>query len=276
VSKLRRSGLFLALSAVLACWAAATAPRAAARDAAAAASAQPHVLHLASLEWLPYVGPQLADNGVSGVIAATVAHQFAYDVHIDYYPWKRAMQVGGEDPDFAGYFPAYYTEERARNCWFSQPMGRSTVGLAYLRSEPLHWERLADLEGMRLGVVAGYSNGREFDEMVKSGRLLADPSPGDASNLKKLLAGRVRAAVVDKMVMRYLLLTDPEHKPERERIAFHDTPLAELTLHVCFQRTPAGQRLQEDFDAALRRVDIDKIENGYFAQLAGPSSGASR
>jgi polar amino acid transport system substrate-binding protein len=238
-----------------------------AAESAASTAAPGHVLHLASLEWLPYVGPQLPDNGVSGVIAAAAARQFAYDLRIDYFPWKRAMQVGGEDAGFAGYFPAYYTEERARNCWFSQPMGRSTVGLAYLREAPLRWQRLADLEGLPIGVVAGYSNGREFDALVKAGKLKIDPSPGDAFNLKKLLAGHVRAAVVDRTVLRYLLLTDPELRAQRERIAFHDNPLAELTLHVCFQRTPAGRRLQEDFDAALKRIDVDRIENGYFLQL---------
>jgi polar amino acid transport system substrate-binding protein len=274
VSNHRRSGLLLAMSGMLALWLAGPSAQAAAAAAETPASAR--ALRLASLEWLPYVGPQLADNGVAGVIAANVARQFGYDVRIDYFPWKRAMQVGGEDPGFAGYFPAYYTEERARSCWFSQPMARSTLGLAYLRNAPLHWEHLADLEGMRIGVVAGYSNGREFDELAKAGRLQIDPSPGDAFNLKKLLAGRVRVAVVDRMVMRYLLLTDPELKPERERIAFHETPLAELTLHVCFQRTPAGQRLQEEFDAALKRVDIDKIENAYFQQFETPKPAAGR
>lgn len=274
MSNHRRSGLLLAMSGMLALSLAGPSVQAAVTAAETATSG--HTLRLASLEWLPYVGPQLTDNGVAGVIAASVARQFGYDVRIDYFPWKRAMQVGGEDAAFAGYFPAYYTEERARNCWFSQPMARSTLGLAYLRNAPLHWEHLADLEGMRIGVVAGYSNGREFDDLVKAGRLQIDPSPGDAFNLKKLLAGRVRVAVVDRMVMRYLLLTDPELKPERERFAFHETPLAELTLHVCFQRTPAGQRLQEEFDAALKRVDIDKIENAYFQQFENPKAGASR
>ena len=226
-----------------------------------------NVLHLASLEWLPYAGPGLADDGLAGTIAAAAARQFGYALRVDYFPWKRAMQMGAEDADFSGYFPAYYTEERARTCYFSAPMGRSRIGLAYLRGEPLQWERLSDLEGLRIGVVTGYSNGKEFDALAAQGKLLLDASPGDAINLRKLLAGRVRAAVIDKSVLRYLLLVDPSLLAGRERIAFHPNALAELTLHVCFHRTPDGLRLQKNFDEALGHMDIGKIENSYFQDL---------
>ncbi len=245
-----------------------------ATDARAADSA--NVLHLASLEWRPYVGPGLAGDGLAGTIAAAAARQFSFATRIDYFPWKRAMQMGGQDAGYAGYFPAYYTPERARNCYFSASMGNSTIGLAYLRSEPLAWEHLSDLGGMRIGVVTGYSNGKEFDALAERGTLQLDPSPSDAINLRKLLAGRVRAAVVDESVMRYLLLTDSALFPDRERIAFHPNVLARLTLHVCFQRTPAGLRLQKNFDEALSHMDIAKIENNYFQELENKNRAESK
>jgi polar amino acid transport system substrate-binding protein len=236
--------------------------------AGSARAAEPaQVMHLASLEWLPYVGPRLAGDGLAGTIAAAAAKQFSYTVRVDYFPWKRAMQVGGEEAGYAGYFPAYYTPQRARSCYFSAPMGNSTVGLAYLKSEPLQWQQASDLAGMRIGVVAGYSNGKEFDALAEQGKLELDASPGDAINLRKLLAGRVRVVVIDKSVLRYLLLTDSTLFPERDRIAFHPNVLAELTLHVCFQRTPAGLILQKKFDEALRHMDVGKIENSYFQDL---------
>lgn len=232
-----------------------------------AAAAAPATMRLASLEWLPYTGAGLDQGGMATAVAAAVAKQFEYKVKVDYFPWSRAMQVGGEDPGYAGYFPAYYTEERARQCYFSAPMGHSTVGLAFLKSQPLQWHAARDLIGMHIGVVAGYSNGGEFDALVKQGKLRVDASPGDAFNLKKLLAGRVRAVVIDKSVLRYLLLSDPALRRDRGQIVFHDTVLAELSLHICFQRTPAGLKMQQDFDAALQHTDIVKIENAYFLNM---------
>ncbi|MDM5181433.1 transporter substrate-binding domain-containing protein [Massilia sp. DJPM01] len=239
------------------------------------ARAETPTLHLASLEWLPYVGRGLPDGGLSGAVAKAVAARFGYGIRIDYFPWKRAMQAGGSDPDFVGYFPAYHTAERARQCHFSTPMGKSTVGLAMLAEAPLRWRVLDDLAGNKLGVVLGYSNGDAFDQMVKSGKLSVDASESDIINLRKLLAGRIHAVVIDKAVLRYLLASDPTLSKERTQLVFDERPLAELTLHVCFQRTPLGLKLKQSYDAALLQTDIAKIENGYFDQL-GRSLGAVR
>lgn len=239
------------------------------------AQARTPVMHLASLEWLPYVGQALPQDGMSAAIARAVAARAGYGIRINYFPWKRAMQVGGGDPDFAGYFPAYHTAERARDCHFSAPMGHSTVGLAVRVAEPLHWRTLDDLAKDKLGVVLGYSNGEAFDAMVKQGKLSVDASVSDTINLKKLLAGRVRAVVIDKAVLRYLLSTEPTLSAQRARVTFDDHPLAELTLHVCFQRTAAGKKMQQAYDAALLEIDIAKIETDYFERLAR-TTGAPR
>ena len=238
--------------------------------------AQTRLMRLASLEWSPYVGPGLPDDGMSGAVARATSKQFGYELKVDYFPWKRAMQVGNGDPGFVGYFPAYYTAERASQCHFSAPMGRSTIGLAVLAANPLHWRVLDDLAGTKIGVVLGYSNGGAFDDMVKSGKLLIDESVSDAVNLKKLLAGRVRAIVIDKAVLRYMLSTDPMLGKQRALLAFDDHPLAELTLHVCFRRTAVGLTLQQAYDTALRRTNIEKIENAYFDQLTGKPAAPKR
>ncbi|HLD68177.1 MAG TPA: transporter substrate-binding domain-containing protein [Pseudomonas sp.] len=240
------------------------------------AQAAPPTLRLASLEWLPYVGPNLPHGGLSANTAAVVAAEFGYAVAIDYFPWKRAMQVGGENSAYAGYFPAYHTDERARQCHFSKPMGHSTVGLAYLKSQPLQWATLADLSAFKLGVVLGYSNGEAFDTQVEQGLLTVESSNNDRNNLKKLLASRVRAVVIDKTVLRYLLLADEQLKKHREQIEFHPRTLAELPLHICFQRSPAGQALQQQFNAALLRINMEKVESDYFDQwesLKAPAVG---
>jgi polar amino acid transport system substrate-binding protein len=240
------------------------------------AQAQTPTLHLASLDWLPYVGGALPQGGMSAAVARAAAARFGYGIKIDYLPWKRAMQVGGGDPGYAGYFPAYQTPERARQCYFSAPMGRSTIGFAIRAAEPLRWRTLDDLATDKLGVVLGYSNGEAFDAMVAQGKLSVDASVSDTINLKKLLAGRVRAAVIDKAVLRYLLSTDSTLSTQRAALAFDDHPLAELTLHVCFQRTALGQQLQHSYDAALHEINIPKIENEYFEQLERAAGAARR
>lgn len=226
-----------------------------------------NIMRLASLSWLPYVGTSLEQAGWSSYVATTAARQFGFHTVVEYFPWTRALQLGTKDPRYAGYFPAYYTEERARSCHFSQPIGSSTIGLAYLKSTPINWTALQDLTKYRIGVVAGFSNGPEFDAWVREDRLQVDASPSDMLNLRKLAAGRVDAVVIDKLVLRFLVATEVSVAGEGERIAFHDKALAELPLHVCFQRTAKGLALQKNFDAALTSMPLRKLEAEYFQRL---------
>ncbi|MET1077671.1 MAG: transporter substrate-binding domain-containing protein [Pseudomonas sp.] len=232
-------------------------------------------LRLASLEWLPYVGAQLPAQGLSANTAGRLFEQFGKTLAVDYFPWKRAMQIGGSDPAYAGYFPAYYTDERARQCYFSQAMGHSTVGLAYLKQQPLVWHDLDDLAAVKLAVVLGYSNGEAFDQRVEQGQMNIEASVNDRLNLKKLLASRVRAVVIDKSVLRYLLISDHELNLQRESIEFHPQPLALLSLHVCFQRTAEGLEHQRRFDAALTQADLDRWESEYFQAWESSSPAAA-
>ncbi len=146
-------------------------------------------------------------------------------------------------------------------------MGTSTLGLAYLKEKPIQWQSLPQLTGLTFGVVFGYSNGEEFDAMVKQGKLKVDTSPNDVLNIRKLLASRVSAIAIDKSVLRYLLLTDADFIKQREKIVFDDHVLAELTLHVCFQPTARGLIMQQAFDASLKSIDVHKIENAFFQEL---------
>lgn len=239
-----------------------------------ALSAEPsQTVHLASLVWLPYVGPALPQNGLSAAIADAAARTFGERIQIDYFPWARAMKVGVQLPEYDGYFPAYYTEERTHECYFTNALGKSILGLAFLKSGPLQWNALTDLSEKSIGIVHGYSNGEAFDKQVKEGKQKFDVSETDIGNIKKLLAQRIDAAAIDKSVLRYLLATDASLAGAKDMIVFHDKPLAELTLHICFKRTPAGRELKQKFDQALRHVDFQKKESEYFKEIERRPSG---
>ncbi|MGE5651095.1 MAG: substrate-binding periplasmic protein [Bacillota bacterium] len=225
------------------------------------------VMRLASLEWQPYVSSRMAHDGWSSYVVDTAARRFGYRAKIDYFPWTRAMQLGMKDAQYAGYFPAYYTQERAQQCYFSSSIGSSTIGFAYLKSAPLQWQSLQDLETRSIAVVAGFSNGPTFDEWVRQHKLTVDASPSDTLNLRKLLAHRVDTVVIDKLVLRYLLATEPTLAKERDRIVFHERPLAELSLHVCFRKTPDGHAMQQAFDTALHSLPLHKMEDDYFQRI---------
>ncbi|WP_394779595.1 substrate-binding periplasmic protein [Undibacterium sp.] len=225
-------------------------------------------MRLASLVWAPYVGPQLPDGGLTASAAKTIAAEAGYQASIDYLPWSRAMQAGSDDPEYAGYFPAFYLPERENSCYFSSPLGTSTNGFAYLKSRPLQWKVLTDLKNIRIGTVQDYANDSYFDALVRQGDLHTDVAPSDISNIRKLLAGRVQAIVIDKAVLRNLLITEASLQADKGKILFHEHELTNFSLHICFQRTARGKAMQQAFNTALAKVKLKQMESEYYESMA--------
>ncbi|MCH8618305.1 transporter substrate-binding domain-containing protein [Undibacterium sp. TS12] len=225
------------------------------------------VMNLASLEWSPYVGSHLPDEGLTSVIVKSAAIQAGIDTHISYTPWSRAVQLGLNDPGYAGYFPAFYLKEREKTCYFSAPLGNSIVGFAYLKDRHFDWKNYTDLKGLTIGVVQDYANGEEFDAEVRKEQLRLDVAPSDISNLRKLMAGRVDLAIVGKDVLRQLLITEPSLKPGRDSIVFHPREVTNFSMHICFQRNRQGLKYKQMLDPYLEKLNLRKIENLYFQQM---------
>ena len=139
--------------------------------------------------------------------------------------------------------------------------------LAYLKEAPVIASSLRELRATSIGTVAGYSNGEEFDGLVRRGVLHVQEGVNDETNLRKLLSKRFDAMVIEKRVLRHLLANHRFTRAERERIASAENLFHERTVHICFQRTPAGQSQQRAFNDAARDVELGKFERDYLRRL---------
>lgn len=224
-------------------------------------------VRLASDEWPPFVSSALPENGLSGAYSAQVFARLGNMAVIEYFPWKRTMEVGMHDPRFAGLLAVWRTPQRELQCHFSAPIGSTLNVLAYLKEAPVVASTLRELRKVEVGTVAGYSNGEEFDALVRRGVLQVQEGVNDETNLRKLLNKRFPAMVIEKRVLRHLLSRHRLPRAERERIAFADNLFHERTVHICFQRTPSGEAQQRAFNEAARDVDLYKFERDYLRRL---------
>lgn len=230
----------------------------------ATAADPPKTLQLASLEWMPFSGATLPDDGLSGAVITEVEKRLGNKVKVQYFEWKDAIAKVEADASFAGYFPVYYTSERAETkCHLSQPIGKSETGIGYLKQSPVQWKTVGDLAAFKIGVVEGYANSPEFDAAVKQGKQSVESTSSDTNNVRKLVAKKVPGIVVDKQVLRFLTM----NTQAKDSVMFGETLLTENTLHVCFRRSPAGKALQEAFDAELKKVDVSKLQAAYLKRL---------
>jgi polar amino acid transport system substrate-binding protein len=224
-------------------------------------------VRLASDEWPPFVSASLPDNGLSGAYTLAVFARLGSIAAIDYFPWKRTMEVGMNDPRYAGLLAVWRTPQREMQCHFSSAIGSTLNVLAYLKEAPVVASAWRDLRDMSIGIVAGYSNGEEFDSLVRRGVLRVQEGVNDETNLRKLLGKRFDAMVIERRVLRHLLANHRFSRAERERIAVAENLFQERTVHICFQRTAAGQAQQRAFNGAARDIDLTKFERDYLRRL---------
>src|SRR5688572_21588603 len=136
-----------------------------AQAATPAAPAKPTV-RLASLEWEPYIGSDLPDQGyVTELVRAAYADQ-GVAVEIEFYPWARALHLartGAVD----GLVPEYFNASRETEFRFSEPFPGGPLVLYKRRGEAIAFsvdpvERqdaaLRALGARKFGVVRGYLN----------------------------------------------------------------------------------------------------------------------
>jgi len=224
------------------------------------ATAADKVVELTSLDWPPYSGKALSEQGASVAVAKAAFKAMGYELKVSFYPWNRAVALAKDKgSSYSGYFPEYYSDDIAKEFTFSEPMGTGPLGFAELKTKPVSWSVLDDLKAHRIGVVQGYVNTTDFDAMVANKSIKASSTISDVNNLKKLAAGRIDLAVVDKNVMNYLLKTDAQLKKSAGNLQFNGTLLEDKKLYICFKNTAKGKELADIYNQGLKKIDIAAI-----------------
>jgi polar amino acid transport system substrate-binding protein len=220
-----------------------------------------HTIRLATLDWPPYVGESLPQQGFTTAIVREAFKRAGYKVKIDFVPWTRAIQQADEG-NYDAVYPEYYSDNRNKSFFFSEPFASGPLGFYKRKDDKIGYTKLEDLKPYRIGVVLGYINTPEFDA---ASYLQKETATSDEQNIRKLLAGRIDLIVIDKYVAQYLIknsLTDAIGKLE-----FLEPPLLDQKLYVVFPRTAAAseKRLQE-LNTALKSMHDDGTLDRIFEE----------
>lgn len=209
---------------------------------------------MSTLEWAPYTGAALPRQGFVSATIADALKATGYSVEMQFFPWSRAVRLVDSDASYIGFFPAYYSRERASRYLFSEPIGRSTMVFLERADKPVKWAKYDDLQGHRIGVVRGFVNTEELDARIAKKKLIAEEVPDDRSNILKLAAGRVDLVVIDSYVYQHLVQTDPQVARVATQLQVNPKVLDVKNLYVCFQRTVAAQIALRALNTGLRKV----------------------
>jgi polar amino acid transport system substrate-binding protein len=225
----------------------------------AAAQQDLPTVHLTSLEWPPYTGANIDNEGETTTVVRHALLAMGYRLEVEFFPWKRAVALAQRPSRFAGYFPEYHSDAVARRCLLSDSVGSGAIGFAQPRAQPVKWQTLDDLAAYRIGVVQGYVNSAEFDLRVAQQKQSVDVARDDTQNLRKLAAGRIALAVVDQRVFDFLMQNDPQLQPYQHQLTFNARPLEIKHLFICFRPTAEGLQLRSLVNAGLRKIQAGGV-----------------
>ncbi|MDI3338850.1 hypothetical protein QKW60_20765 [Defluviimonas aestuarii] len=222
---------------------------------------------ITTLEWPPYTSAELPKGGATTEVVRQAFAAAGLETEVRVLPWKRAISDAKDDVTVAAYYPGYHCRH-VEGFVASDSIGTGPLGFAENVDAPVEWVSIDDIgeQKLKVGTVLGYANTDEFDEKAGTGWVRAIPAPDDVTNLRKLMLKRIDMAVIDKLVMSYLLATEPTLRGAGEVLKFDSKTLEDKTLFVCFNDNEAGHAIRDRFNAGLSKIDIDDIVERYFAE----------
>lgn len=219
-------------------------------------------VYLASLDWPPYSGKQLQQQGASVAVATAAFAAMGHELKVDFLPWTRAVKSSSQaDSKYLGYFPEYAYESDTFS--FSDVMGLSPLGIVENKAKPVTWETTADFSKINLGVVQDYVNTEELDSLIADGTIKPSVAPSDLTNMQKVAGGRIDAAVIDVNVFANLLKNSPQLKSAQDKVQINSKLLINKELVVAFKNAGDGENWLEIYNQGLKKVDVDAIMSPF-------------
>lgn len=215
-------------------------------------------LRLVATEFPPYTTAALEGGGIASAITRAALERAGWVMELQYRPWVRALselQQGAWD----GVIGAWQSPERERFMAFPRPLGiTNKIGFLARAGSAIAVHDLSKLAGLKIGTVRDYANPAAFEQA----KLQRDEAVDDLSNLRKLLAGRIDLALIDKGVAFHLLQT--QLREAATALTWLEPAVAEMPLYTALSRSKPGLQTRL---AALNKGLAELQASGELARM---------
>jgi polar amino acid transport system substrate-binding protein len=221
-------------------------------------NAKRQTIHFVTVQWEPYYGPNLLNQGYITEITRAALKRVGYSMDIEFVPWKRALH-DAKNGYYNGVLGLYYNEERSS--WMTYSDSISSVELVFFVKEgnKIRWNSLEDLKPFRIGIERGFIYTEAFDN---ASFLQKEPVRNVELNLKKLLEGRIDMVAASRNVFLHWIKT--RHPEKLERIEVVPNPLVENKIYNGFTiNDPKHTDYVRDFNEGLRLIK----QEGTYRQI---------
>ncbi|MGL4996531.1 MAG: substrate-binding periplasmic protein [Deefgea sp.] len=173
-------------------------------------------------------------------------------VKVEPTSWRRAYEYALRGK--GGLIGFSKTKERLATFDYSDVIFEDNIYLAVRRGKEFDFKTLSDLKNKLIGMHLGASYGEIIDNAIKEGVFQADLSTTDAIRMRKLLRGRLDAAVVShgQIGLDAILKTDPELLANKSEFVILATPLVRDPLHLGFAKSMKMTTFLHEFNQSLK------------------------
>jgi polar amino acid transport system substrate-binding protein len=158
---------------------------------------------IASLNWEPYAGSQLINQGSSIQKLRELLKKEDITLIVEFFPWKRAKQLVKNNSEYMAIFPAW-PEDVFPDSILSPAVDWSEIAILKRAQQELSFNSIDELfKKYSVGVVSTYIYPPVFEDAIETYPHHAESAPNELSLLKKLAFGRQHSAITDPNVMFY-------------------------------------------------------------------------
>lgn len=231
---------------------------------------------LTTLDWEPYIGKNLKNNGPLAEVIKSALENEGYSLKLIFLPWVRAVNEAAKGHDgIDGYFPEYYDNLKEDKFIFSNPFFESKVGfyinkknrqkIVYKLDKSNLNNTYKNMYNLNFGVVRGYINEEIFDANQKISKI---ESTTDEKNLLLLNEGRVDVILIDEYVAKYYLKNNPDLLFSQNKFLFLEPPLQVHKLYIAWSKLSSEipnkvKIFNQGLDKLIKSGELIKILKKY-------------
>ncbi|MFP5520107.1 MAG: substrate-binding periplasmic protein [Bdellovibrionia bacterium] len=187
---------------------------------------------VATLEWPPFVCTECPGQGIAASALKKALASQNIDIVFEFMSWSQAIRISN-NPEFLGYFPAWDTEFE-KGFIQSQPLFESPLGFVERKDNPIQWQTLKDLKGLRIGGAKDYRYPTKFLDLAGEGFFKFEIVVSDDTNLRKLAQKKLDAVIIDKNNAAYLI--KKSSSKIRRQLAINPKVLETKNLYIMLNK----------------------------------------
>ncbi len=178
--------------------------------------------------------------------------------NLTFMPFKRGYELVKEGK-YDGIFNFYKIDARLPHFDFSTPIIKNSLVFFVQKDSDMTYESLHDLNQKKIGVMIGYTYGKEFDDAKK---IIKDAAGEHQYHFRKLILGRLDAYPCDKMVGIHIA----RKEGLMDQLKILPNPLRIMNGHIGFTKDRHKDTI-EKIDFEIRAMEnsgkIDEIMNNF-------------